>query len=151
LLCTPGGRPLRQCQIALRFLRAGYSHDGRCGAKQANHRTTTQRSIEKELAELDIREDRYLDLHLYARRAEVRLERDDVRRVGLEAIRAAKDDDTTLQNQNMGTDTGSEADILRWLEAELRDVWARSEGGTPVVLSTDLERHRNDLTGRDRP
>jgi hypothetical protein len=36
-------------------------------------------------------------------------------------------------------------DTLRWPEAELADVWARSEGGSLNKLATSLERHRGDL------
>jgi DNA invertase Pin-like site-specific DNA recombinase len=37
-----GGCALCHGQIARRFLRAGYRHDGRCGSKQANHRPPAQ-------------------------------------------------------------------------------------------------------------
>jgi hypothetical protein len=66
-------------------------------------------------------------------------------------MRAAEDDCNTAAGHSTGTDTDSEADILRWLETELRDVWARSEGGNPVGLNTGLERHRGDLLEETAP
>lgn len=81
---------------------------------------------------------------IYARRAEAGLERDEVRRAALEAVRAAEAEDSdTAEGRNTNRD--NEEDVLRWLEAELRDVWARSEGGNLAELPKGLERQRDDL------
>jgi site-specific DNA recombinase len=80
---------------------------------------------------------------IYARRAEAGLERDEVQLAALEAIRVAEDASDGAES--------SEEDTLRWLEAELRDVWARSEGGSLSGLARGLERHRGDLLEETAP
>jgi len=40
---------------------------------------------------------------------------------------------------------GGEAGTPRWLEADLRDVWTRSDGSSLDRLTKGLERHRGDL------
>jgi hypothetical protein len=49
------------------------------------------------------------------------------------------------ESPELGEDEDGTADTLRWLEAELADVWARSEGSSLNGLSTGLERRRGDL------
>ncbi|MGB8227764.1 MAG: zinc ribbon domain-containing protein, partial [Pseudonocardiaceae bacterium] len=83
---------------------------------------------------------------IYARRAEAGLERDEVRRAALEAVRAAEDEDIdTAETHNTGGNSDGETETLRWLEDELADVWARSESGNPSGLPRGLGRHRGDL------
>jgi hypothetical protein len=83
---------------------------------------------------------------IYARRAEVGLERDEVRRVALEAVRAAEQEDSdTAAGRNTSEDSDDETDTLRWLEAELADVWARGDGSSLSGQRGGLERHRGDL------
>jgi site-specific DNA recombinase len=91
---------------------------------------------------------------IYARRAEAGLKRDEVRRAVLEAVRVAEEGRGTgreTEDRNMGEDSDSEADTLRWLEAELQDVWARSEGGRLNGQHGGLERHRGDLLTESTP
>jgi hypothetical protein len=75
---------------------------------------------------------------IYARRAAAELKRDSVRQAALEAIQTAEDStDPATGNK--------EHDVLRWLETELTDVWARAEGGSLPRLNTGQERRRGDL------
>ncbi len=74
---------------------------------------------------------------IYARRAEAGLERDSVRRAALEAMQAVDGPDTATDCE--------EHDALRWLEAELGDVWTRAEDGSQDGLSKGQERRRGDL------
>lgn len=88
---------------------------------------------------------------IYARRAEAGLERDEVRRAALEAIRAAEDGSDGARGSETGEANDSVVQALRWLEAGLADVWARSEGGNPAGLTKALERHRGDLPAEITP
>jgi hypothetical protein len=67
------------------------------------------------------------------------------------AVEAEEEDSDTTHSQNTGKDTDSETDTLRWLEAELVDVWARSEGDRLNGQHGGLERHRGDLLTESTP
>jgi hypothetical protein len=49
------------------------------------------------------------------------------------------------------TTEGGEEDTLRWLEAELRDVWARSDGSSLNGKHRGLEQHRDSLLQETAP
>ena len=68
---------------------------------------------------------------IYTRRAEAHLEQGSVRRAALDTVQTVEGPDTDA--------SGREVDTLRWLQPELADGWAQSDGREPDTLGTGLD------------